>query len=92
MRRTYHRTVFCPGCGRPREVTDRHVRRGTVTTTLCNLCRFPARRIPPTNTERRFWLKRFSNEEIVMMAEALFGGCDRANVEAWRIRLGIEEP
>lgn len=92
MRRTYSQTVACPGCGRLRELTDRHVRRGGSETTLCNLCRFPARILPPTNTERRFWLRRFKDEELIDMAEAIFGGCDPASIAAWRVRLKIKEP
>lgn len=83
---------MCPGCGRLREVTERHVRRGNVDKTLCNLCRFPARKLPPTNRERRFWLRRFKDEEIAMMAEALFGGSDLENIKAWRVRLKVDEP
>lgn len=93
MRRNYSQTVRCPGCGRLRELTDRHVRRGGAETTLCNLCRFPARRLPPTNAERRFWLRRYTDEQIAQMAEAVFGGeSDHANIYAWRLRLKIEEP
>lgn len=92
MQRTYVRTVPCPKCGRPRELTDRHVRRGSAHLTLCNLCRFPARSLPPTNTERRWWLRNYSDEEIASMAEAIFGGADRANIYAWRLRLNIAEP
>lgn len=93
VRRSNLRSVICPGCGRVRELTDRHVRRSEVEKTLCNLCRFPARRLPPTNTERRYWLRRFSDDQIVEMAESCFGGtADRANIYAWRLRLDIKEP
>lgn len=91
-RRTYLQTIRCPGCGRLRELTDRHVRRGGAETTLCNLCRFPARRIPPSNTERRYWLRRFTDEDLACFAEALFGECDRASIAIWRLRLAIKEP
>jgi hypothetical protein len=93
VRRNYSQTVVCPGCGRLRELTDRHVRRGGSETTLCNLCRFPARKLPPTNVERRWWLELYTDEEIGIMAEAMFGGnCDHANIYAWRLRLKVDEP
>lgn len=93
VRRTYSQTVACPGCGRPRELTDRHVRRGGSEKTLCNLCRFPSRKIPPTDTDRRFWLRRYSDEDIAQMAEAITGRmADRASIYLWRTRLKIEEP
>jgi hypothetical protein len=92
VRRTNLRSVICPGCGRVRELTDRHVRKIGSEKTLCNLCRFPARRLPPTNTERRYWLRRFTDDEIAEMAEALFGApADKANIYAWRQRLDIKE-
>lgn len=81
---------MCPSCGTAREASDRHVRRGAIR--LCNLCRFPARRLPPTDRERRFWLKRFSDDEISMMATALFGSSDLLNIKAWRERLKVDEP
>lgn len=93
LRRTYLQTVRCPGCGRLRELTDRHVRRGGSKHTLCNLCRFPARRIPPTNSDRRFWLRNYSDDEIALMAEAISDGvASRAEISAWRIKLGVQEP
>lgn len=92
MQPTYLRIVPCPKCGRPRELTDRHVRRGGAHLTLCNLCRFPARKMPPTMKDRRWWLIHYSDEEIALMAEALFGGCDRTSVYEWRRTLNIPEP
>lgn len=92
VRHTYVKTVCCPGCGRSRELTARHVLRGGAEKTLCNLCRFPPRKLAPTNTERRYWLRRYSDEEIALMAEALFGACDRASIHAWRRRLNIPLP
>lgn len=92
-RRVYLQTVRCPGCGRLRELTDRHVRRGRCETTLCNLCRFPARKLPPTNADRRFWLSHYSDEEIALMAEAISGGqADRAQIHTWRQRLNVQSP
>jgi len=96
VRRTYSQTVKCPGCGRFRELTDRHVRRGGTSTTLCNLCRFPPRQIPVSNTDRRFWLRRYSDEDIALMAEAICANAeriaDRGAIYAWRVRLNIPEP
>lgn len=93
VRRTYSQTVRCPGCGRPRELTDRHVRRGGADKTLCNLCRFPARKLAITDTERRFWLRHYSDEEIALMAEAISGKqADRSEIAAWRVRLNIAAP
>lgn len=92
VRRTYVQEVRCPGCGRIRELTDRHVRKVGDQITLCTLCRFPARRIAPTITDRRFWLRRYSDDDIALMAEALFGACDRAAIAAWRHRLNIPPP
>lgn len=90
-RRVYMQTVRCPGCGRVRELTDRHVRKGRVT--LCNLCRFPARKLPPTNADRRFWLSSFSDEEIALMAEAISDGhANRSTIHTWRIRLNVQAP
>jgi hypothetical protein len=60
--------------------------------TLCILCRFPARRLPATDAERRFWLARFSDDEIAMMSQAIFGAGDMDNVIAWREKLQVDEP
>jgi hypothetical protein len=92
-RYVYLRTVRCPGCGRLRELTDRHVRKGRCEATLCNLCRFPARKLPPTIADRRFWLSNYADEEIALMAEAIFGRrANRASISAWRIRLNVASP
>lgn len=92
-RRTYSQTIYCPGCGRPRELTDRHVRRGGTEKTLCNLCRFPPRKLAITNTERRFWLRRYTDEEIALMAESISNGiANRMEIRSWRVRLEIAEP
>ena len=59
------------------------------------LCRFPPRKTPVSNTERRFWLRLYSDEEIALMAEALTLGefvANRAEIRAWRERLEVEEP
>lgn len=62
--------VRCPSCNSLRSVTARHARRSP---TRCRHCK-------KTRTEKMgkyegFWLKRFSDEEICTMAEAVF---DRA--------------
>lgn len=56
------------------------------------LCRFPARRLPPTNAERVFWLSKFSDDEIAMMSQALFGTGEMESVTIWRARLKVVEP
>jgi len=54
------------------------------------LCRFPARLLHPTNTERRFWLDRFSDDEIAEMAAAVFGApADLARIASERRRLAV---
>ena len=93
VRRVYLQTVRCPGCGRLRELTDRHVRKGRGEALLCNLCRFPARKLPPTISDRSFWLASFSDEEIALMAEAIFGGqANRSSIASWRLRLNVHYP
>ena len=66
---SYRREVVCPSCGQPREISDRHARR--TEDTLCVACRFPAKRQPPGDADRRYWLERFTDEEIVIMVEAI---------------------
>ncbi len=86
---TYRREVTCPNCGGIREVSDRHARR-TETATLCVACRNPSKHDPPSDTDRRYWLERFSDQEIVRMTEAM---CDQkadlANIQRWRKQLGL---
>lgn len=75
------RYVACPKCGRTRRVSGRHARR----TSLCRLCRSPAKLKEPTDSDRRFWLKQFTDEEIIDMAFWVFGEeGDLQNVRAWR--------
>ena len=52
------------------------------------LCRHPAKHEPPTDSDRRFWLRKFSDVELRDMAYAL--GVEHASVENvtnWRQRL-----
>jgi hypothetical protein len=84
---TYRREVFCPGCGRPREISDRHARR-TEEPTLCVACRHPGKHLPPGDSDRRFWLERFSDEEIVLMVEAMTDRkADLDRIRWWRKEL-----
>jgi len=79
------REYICPGCGRRRTVDARTARRKPQS---CNLCRHPGKHKPPDNKDRRFWLQRFSDEEILHMALGIFGGeGDLAIIAYWRTRL-----
>ena len=80
------REIVCPGCGRRRTVSDRNARRKPQN---CNLCRHPGKRKAPDDSDRRFWLKHFSDKEILEMAEGIFGDepeakGDPGTVRAWR--------
>lgn len=78
------RTVVCPGCGRKRELSSRQARRAS----RCALCRFPPKYERPTEREYRFWLERFSDEEILVMAEEMCGqDGDLERVRQWRLDL-----
>jgi hypothetical protein len=41
----------------------------------------------PTDDDRRFWLERFTDDEVVEMAEAMYGGGSVEAVRDWRARL-----
>lgn len=76
------RIVACPNCGRERVISTRHARRKPPT---CNLCRFPTRKYNPTDGDRRFWLERFTDDEIIDMCFGIFeevGDCEI--VASWR--------
>ena len=84
--------VTCPACRLPRSVTKRQASRiGTGTTDgRCRACRHPQpQRLPPDDEDRRYWLARFSDEEIVEMAAAYYGHGKREAVATWRARLAI---
>ena len=83
------RELICPGCGRLRLVSSRTARRVPKT---CNLCRHPSQYRPPTDSDRRFWLKSFTDREIVDLAFAIFDEIvDAENVHSWRERLCPED-
>ena len=66
------REIVCPGCGGLRVLTARHARRAAGSygrPTLCKRCRTPR---PPTDSDRRYWLRRFSDEDIVLLAWAFW--------------------
>jgi hypothetical protein len=84
------REIICPGCGRHRLVSDRNARRKPQT---CNLCRHPDKHQPPEDKDRRFWLERFSDEEILHLAFGIFeeeGSLE--TIHLWRLHLGPEQP
>ena len=75
----------CPGCGRTRLVSERNARRNPQS---CNLCRSKPSRKPPDDTDRRFWLKLFSDREILEIAFAVFEEeGDAETVLTWRQEL-----
>jgi hypothetical protein len=69
-------------CGRARLVSERHARRAAY---VCNLCRHPTKKQPPSDSDRRFWLNIFLDEEIIEIAFWLFGKQgDIECVREWR--------
>lgn len=75
------REAICPSCGRSRRLSGRHARRNPV----CSLCRHPAKVNPPTDSDRRYWLRIFSDEEIVQIAYFIFGQeGDPCVAHSWR--------
>jgi hypothetical protein len=86
------REVICPGCGRRRVLSDRNARRNPQN---CNLCRHPDKVKPPDDSDRRFWLKQFSDKEILDIALGIFdqeGSLE--SVREWRENLlpGVSAP
>jgi hypothetical protein len=53
----------------------------------CHTCRYDSERGAPSDADRRFWLERMSDEEIVSFARFAFGRGDAEAVAAWRERL-----
>lgn len=87
---SYRREVQCPNCGGIREVSDRHARR-TEQATLCVACRNPSKHEPPSDNDRRFWLERFTDREIIEMTEAMTDQkASLATIQRWRRQLGVE--
>jgi hypothetical protein len=78
--------VECPECGRQRSVSARTARRGAG---RCRLCLSGDGVIePPDDDDRRYWLERFSDEEIAEIVWFTFGHRpDRAHICSERERL-----
>ncbi len=87
------RRITCPGCGDVRWLSTRNARgieRGEMSG-LCHHCRYPnLREVTENEAEAfaRWWLDRYSDEEIAELAES-FGVADAsaASVAASRARL-----
>jgi hypothetical protein len=86
------RIVF-PSCGAKRETSARQGRRAFSgrTDPRCEGCRFGAQsRGAVDDSDRRFWLERFSDDEVVGLAWAFTGAHGSAEaVAVWRRRLGF---
>jgi len=55
---------------------------------MCWACQHPRARAAPDDADRRYWLLRFSDEEVVMLAWALDGGFGSSQaVAVWRHKL-----
>lgn len=68
------REVTCPRCGDKRVLSGRHARRNAGSygrPGLCPQCRTPKPK-PPTDSDRRYWLRRFSDDEIILFAWAFW--------------------
>ena len=66
--------VACSSCGdlygvAPRTFRDMRLRQRLP---LCHFCRSP-RVVAPTESQRAWWLERFTIAEIIEMAEAFYG-------------------
>jgi hypothetical protein len=63
---------------------------------LCDWCKSDARRtrepVRASDADRRFWLSRFSDQEIIDIAFAMFGAGNFDAVREWRRRLGRAGP
>jgi hypothetical protein len=90
-RRTEQRVdVECSVCGTLFETGDRQSRRLRTgeKVALCSLCWYLEKH-PLCDDDRRWWLERFNDEQIVQLASGLFGFGSVEAVAAWRIRLGL---
>jgi hypothetical protein len=68
------RDVTCTGCGDTRVLSGRHARRNGGSygrPNLCKLCRTPKPK-PPTDGDRRYWLRRFTDDDILLFAWAFW--------------------
>jgi hypothetical protein len=78
--------VECPVCRRERFVSSRTARRGPGRCTHCMSGDGVSE--PPDDDDRRYWLERFSDEELAEMAWFMFGHRpDRAHICSERERL-----
>ena len=79
--------IVCPGCGRRRVVSERNARRAPKT---CMLCRNPSKRGAVDDSDRRFWLKKFSDQAICEMAMGISNASEEhfeialAEIRSWR--------
>lgn len=66
--------VRCASCGDISHITDRQLRRmlHEGRSHRCRLCRVVAVK-PPTQAHYRYWLDRFTTDEIVEMGRAIWG-------------------
>jgi hypothetical protein len=74
MRVAVLEALRCPSCGTVRQFSPAHesrIRSGKAELTKCRDCRRP--RPKATERERRWWLARFSAEEIREMGRAIWG-------------------
>lgn len=67
-------TVRCVECGDTEQINDRSRRRKLAEGKphVCRLCR-QIRNIKITESDRNYWRKRFTQEEIEAMAHAIWG-------------------
>ena len=61
--------VACPSCGRTRRVSARQARRGSI----CRLCLYPDTEPKVTPADMRFWLNRFTDHELAVLASDMIG-------------------
>lgn len=77
--------IRCPACNSLRSVTSRHARRNP------GRCRGCTKEDDSRGKYTSFWLKRFTDEEICFMAEAVFdcpeGSASQALVASARTRV-----
>ena len=81
--------VVCPVCLLPRTIVAKQAKRIAkgLADGRCRSCRNPRVLLPPDNEDRRFWLRRFDDQEIAVMAEAFYGRGSIEAVARWRARL-----
>jgi hypothetical protein len=78
--------VRCPVCGSSRPLSGRSFRRiRQEGPTACTWCRRGPG--PVRDTQRLWWLSRFSDDELAALAAAMFGHGNPEAVRSWRVRL-----